>query len=98
MLSDQHPEINKIDNGITYPIVGEERELLLDEWVVKVLELGFFNLRLKRDALLAKSDWTQNPDAPVDTKAWAVYRQELRDLPAKTQDPTTTIVWPTPPA
>lgn len=34
-----------------------------------------------RNAELAKSDWTQLPDAPVDQAAWATYRQALRDLP-----------------
>ena len=40
-------------------------------------------LRLHRDRLLAQSDWTQLPDAPVDKAAWATYRQALRDLPAQ---------------
>ncbi len=39
-------------------------------------------MRLRRDALLAASDWTQHLDAPVDRAAWAAYRQELRDFPA----------------
>ena len=37
-----------------------------------------------RNDLLAKSDWTQLPDAPLteEQKAdWATYRQTLRDLP-----------------
>jgi len=34
-----------------------------------------------RNAQLAKSDWTQVADAPVDKAAWATYRQALRDLP-----------------
>jgi hypothetical protein len=38
-------------------------------------------LRSNRDQLLAASDWTQLPDAPVDKAAWATYRQALRDLP-----------------
>lgn len=54
-------------------------------------------IRSQRDALLSASDWTQNPDAPADTKAWASYRQALRDLPGSVEDPTVTIVWPTPP-
>jgi hypothetical protein len=36
-----------------------------------------------RNAQLAKSDWTQVADAPVDKAAWATYRQSLRDLPAQ---------------
>ena len=49
-----------------------------------------------REVLLAKSDWTQLPDAPVDQAAWAVYRQELRDLPSTITDPSE-VVWPKPP-
>ena len=29
---------------------------------------------------LAESDWTQVVDSPVDRAAWAIYRQELRDI------------------
>ena len=39
-------------------------------------------MRVIRDLLLAQSDWTQLPDAPVDRQAWATYRQTLRDFPA----------------
>lgn len=54
-------------------------------------------LRDKRNRLLSECDWTQALDAQVDQTAWATYRQELRDLPANTQDPYNPI-WPTPPA
>lgn len=40
-------------------------------------------IRLWRNAELAKSDWTQLADASVDKTAWATYRQALRDLPAQ---------------
>lgn len=52
-------------------------------------------LRVRRDAMLRESDWTQLADAPVDRKAWAAYRQKLRDL-TKTEDPAA-VVWPAPP-
>lgn len=42
-----------------------------------------FEIRKQRDDLLAKSDWTQLPDAPLtDEKRseWSTYRQELRDI------------------
>jgi len=32
---------------------------------------------------LKATDWTQLPDASADAAAWAIYRQALRDLPAK---------------
>lgn len=54
-------------------------------------------VRAERDRLLAASDWTQIPDAPVDPAAWAKYRQALRDLPAKIKDPTAEVAWPEPP-
>lgn len=41
--------------------------------------------RKRRSALLAESDWTQLPDAPLtaEQKAeWAAYRQQLRDFPS----------------
>jgi hypothetical protein len=56
------------------------------------------NLRVKRNQLLAQSDWTQLPDVPLETKeAWAVYRQALRDITEQEGYPFN-IVWPTPPA
>ena len=55
------------------------------------------DFRADRNRRLAASDWTQAPDAPVDQAAWASYRQELRDLPSKTEDPRNPA-WPTPPA
>jgi len=53
-------------------------------------------MRYHRDRLLAASDWTQLPDAPVDRAAWSTYRQQLRDFPA-TWTPGPTVTFPTPP-
>ncbi|WP_420567834.1 tail fiber assembly protein [Thalassovita sp.] len=49
--------------------------------------------RLTRDQLLSACDWTQAPDAPVNTAAWAAYRQALRDLPSQPGFPSN-INWP----
>jgi len=57
----------------------------------------YMPIRAERDGLLAASDWTQVADAPVDSAAWAKYRQALRDLPAKISDPTGEVNWPKPP-
>lgn len=59
-------------------------------------EVYWNKLRNERVKLLAASDWTQVPDAPVDQQAWATYRQSLRDLPANTTDPRNPV-WPTRP-
>jgi len=50
------------------------------------------HIRNARNAKLAASDWTQLPDAPVDSAAWATYRQALRDI--TTQADPFNIVWP----
>lgn len=49
--------------------------------------------RQKRNLMLQKTDWTQLPDSGRDRRAWAAYRQSLRDLPANTTDPRTPQ-WP----
>ncbi len=40
-------------------------------------------IKLWRNAELARTDWTMHSDAPTDKTAWAEYRQALRDLPAQ---------------
>lgn len=40
-------------------------------------------IRLWRNRELLNSDWTQLLDVPINKKAWAEYRQALRDLPAQ---------------
>ena len=50
-------------------------------------------VRNDRNKRLADCDWTQLPDAPVDTAVWATYRQELRDLTAQEGFPWE-VVWP----
>lgn len=50
-------------------------------------ELFIARLRHWRNTELARTDWTQVLDAPVDKSAWAVYRQALRDLPTSNDDP-----------
>lgn len=50
-------------------------------------DLYLARMRYWRDGELARTDWTQVADAPVDKAAWATYRQALRDLPASNSDP-----------
>jgi len=40
-------------------------------------------VRAERDSLIAKCDWTQMPDSPLNAElktTWATYRQALRDI------------------
>lgn len=50
-----------------------------------------------RNRELTDSDWTQLPDVDLANKSdWAVYRQQLRDLPQQGSDPKL-WVFPVPP-
>lgn len=58
---------------------------------------GMEAVRAERNRLLAASDYTQMPDAPLTAaqrSAWRSYRQALRDLPATD---LASLVWPTAP-
>lgn len=64
-------------------------ENIPSEWVWE-------RLRIRRDDLLAGSDFRVVMDAPWDTAPWYSYRQALRDLPDQTTDPRQAI-WPAAP-
>ncbi|MGJ8660689.1 MAG: phage tail assembly chaperone [Bacteroidota bacterium] len=53
---------------------------------IQVTYISIDEIRFQRDILIAKTDWTQLPDAPL-TKAqkaqYKSYRTALRDLPQK---------------
>ncbi len=90
LISQEDVAYKRVVNGGLVDIPAEERETL-------ELSVALIDLRSTRRYLLKQSDWTQVPDAPVDSAAWAVYRQQLRDLPANTTDPRT-VEWPVPPS
>jgi hypothetical protein len=107
MLEQSMVDINTADgegwiegfwDGSKFMVVdGQPVEIPAQEIEQAEIETAWFSLRTKRRSLLEASDWTQVPDAPVDREAWAVYRQQLRDLPKNTTDPRNPV-WPTPPA
>lgn len=63
-----------------------------DAEVANRLAAQWANVRQERNARLAACDWTQLPDTPVDSLAWAEYRQALRDITE--QASPFTITWP----
>lgn len=72
-----------------------DREQLVHDAKAEERELAR-NARIRRDRLLAQSDWTQMPDAPLGDAAralWAEYRQMLRDVPVQDGFPQR-IAWP----
>lgn len=57
-------------------------------------------IRLRRNALLRESDWTQAADSPMTAGqklGWITYRQALRNVSAQATFPQS-VIWPTPPA
>ena len=70
---------------------------LTSEWPNHEDHIVWGTLRSNRNLLLVESDWTQVSDSPVDTTAWATYRQALRDLPQSFNSPED-VVWPNAPA
>ncbi len=58
-------------------------------------------IRAQRAQRLAQSDWVEAPDASISAAAragWRVYRQLLRDWPARVADPLNPPPWPDDPA
>lgn len=54
----------------------------------------WIDIRRLRDDLLKASDWTQLKDSPKkDQTKWKKYRQELRDITEKFDDPDF-VIWP----
>lgn len=85
---------HKMVNGEAIPLTDEEIAEL-QEMEANAPNIMWGEIRRMRNARLSACDWTQLPDAPVDTAAWEVYRQALRDITLQS-DPFN-IVWPEPP-
>lgn len=73
--------------GLNTPVVEDmtSEELALKQaeekaWNDGALDRALFNLREKRNKLLAKTDWTSSSDLTM-SDAMKNYRQQLRDAP-----------------
>ncbi len=70
----------------------------IGDYVGPTLEQLSNELRYFRDMMLKDCDWTQLPDVPLSTRdAWAVYRQQLRDITLQPNFPNQ-VDWPIPPS
>ena len=84
-------------------LTPEEEQARLQD--IENNESNYFNLkindlRIRRNGLLAETDWTVLPDSPIaDKTAWQTYRQELRDLTngLTTVEQVEAVTWPTKP-
>lgn len=68
---------------ITDPALFEFTWQEIAQVIESLPKFGGIQLREKRDMLLAKTDWTQLPDSPLNAEtkqAFATYRQTLRNI------------------
>ena len=77
-------------------VLAHEAVDLTDAEVAEATAVLAANMREKRDALLAATDWAAMPDSPTMSSAMTSYRTALRNVPAQSEFPTT-ITWPTAP-
>jgi hypothetical protein len=86
--------VSEDGNILQRPEKPDEAAVWADrKWVIDTIEKERL-IRLKRDGLLAESDWTQRPDVALPPRdAWATYRQALRDLPEQPGFPLE-VGWP----
>lgn len=84
------------------PTENHEWNFSTEAWELNSEKL-WINIRHERRSRLNQTDWTVLPDAPLTAAKkteWAVYRQELRDIPLSNSNVTSIseVTWPTPPA
>ena len=89
-------------NGVQIQFTAEE-EALRDaeelEWSNGAFDRSMENLRIKRNNLLAQTDWTANSDVTM-TAEMTTYRQALRDITngLTTVEQVEAVVFPTKPS
>lgn len=77
-------------NWLLFVSINEKPEEVSDAYLIE-------RIKVWRKNELTSCDWTQLSDVDLANKwDWAVYRQELRDLPAQGADPKL-WVFPVPP-
>jgi len=86
--------MNKMVDGQIIAMTAEEiaADQLDDAWI---LHKKWQNVRLKRNALLAETDWRAMSDLTLSDD-WKTYRQALRDITLQS-DPSN-ISWPAVPS
>jgi hypothetical protein len=72
------------------------QDLYQDEMQPYTTHEKWDQIRSQRNSLLYGSDWTQLSDSPVNLSTWAIYRQELRDIPQTFSTPES-VIWPSKP-
>ena len=95
--------IHYIENNIAIKIPPKPNNYFVFDYSIKKWipnNVSAINeiLNVRQQNLVA-CDWTQIPNGPLteqQQQAWAVYRQELRDITTQSGYPFN-VIWPTPP-
>jgi hypothetical protein len=84
-----------LEDGWVYTVAIAD---LTSEEIQTAKDSAMAQIRGQRNSFLASCDWTQIADSTADKVAWAIYRQQLRELPSKivamNTDPRTFSDWP----
>ena len=96
---------HKLVDGVKIALTAEEETTVaarVKAWEDGAFDRSIVDLREKRNALLAQSDWTGLADSALTSEVsakWKLYRQKLRDLPSGLDTPAKVknAVWPTKP-
>ena len=88
----------KMVNGERIQFTAEEeaaRDAEEKAWADDAPARRMADLRMRRNNLLAETDWMGNSDTTMST-AWKTYRQALRDITKTTpsDDALSNITWP----
>jgi len=75
--------VNGVEVEMTPQEIAEFKDVEHKAVVISEFEIKMNALRNKRAGMLSACDWTQTSDCPLSAtkvKAWATYRQKLRDM------------------
>lgn len=76
------------DKVYSVKVVFKNQEDIDNDRLIRASEI-----REQRNQYLSESDWTMTIDAPVDQRAWKIYRQALRDITSQANFPDQ-VIWP----
>ena len=75
--------------------IGQLETAVYKHFILSLEDKDWFIVRKKRNYLLKISDWTMTAGCTVNQHDWAVYRQQLRDIPQTYQaEKLEDINWP----
>jgi len=88
----------QIDKSLAEAEISEKQQAIIrnQESPAYIEQKKWNEIRSKRNGFLAQSDWTQLEDYRGSKEKWAIYRQELRDIP-QTFSTSEGVIWPSKP-